>query len=65
MQHFHTKLLCQKLMLRQIKWGVQNGPIKKNGILPVTPSFFENFVSVLDSCLFEGVGVLYGITFSL
>ena len=23
-QHFHTKLLCQKLMLRQIKWGVQN-----------------------------------------
>ena len=27
MQHFHTKLLCQKSMLRQIKWGVQNGPI--------------------------------------
>ena len=26
MQHFHTKLLCQKLMLRQIEWGVQNGP---------------------------------------
>ena len=33
-QHFHTKLLCQKPMLRQIKWGVQYGPITKNGILP-------------------------------
>ena len=22
-QHFHTKLLCQKPVLRQIEWGVQ------------------------------------------
>ena len=23
-QHFHTKLSCQKLMLRQMEWGVQD-----------------------------------------
>ena len=34
--HFHTKLLYQKPMLRQIEWWVQNGPITKNGVLPVT-----------------------------
>ena len=33
-------------MLRRIEWGVQNGPITKNGVLPVTSLFFENFVSV-------------------
>ena len=27
---FHTKLPCQKPMLRQIEWGVQNGPITKD-----------------------------------
>ena len=32
-----TKLLCQK----QIEWGVQNGPITKNGVLPETSSFFN------------------------
>ena len=31
-------------MLEQIEWGVQDGPITKNGVLPVTT--FENFVSV-------------------
>ena len=35
-QHFHRKLPCQKLMLRQIEWGVQNGPFPKNGVLPIT-----------------------------
>ena len=25
--HFHSKLLCQKPMLRQIDWQLQNGPI--------------------------------------
>ena len=45
-QHFHTKLLCQKQMLRQIKWGEQNGLITEIGVLPVNTSFFENFVSV-------------------
>ena len=34
--HFHTKLLCQKPMLRQIEWQLQIGPITKNGVLPVT-----------------------------
>ena len=32
MQHLHTKLTCQKPMLRQVKWEVQDGPITKNGI---------------------------------
>ena len=39
-QHLHTKLPCQKPILRQIEWEVQNGPIKKNGVLPVTTLFF-------------------------
>ena len=36
-QHFY-KLLCQKLLLRQIEWGVQNGPFAKNRLLPLTTS---------------------------
>ena len=36
-------------MLRQIKWWLQNGLIKKNGVLPVTTLFFENFVLVRTS----------------
>ena len=39
-QHFHTKLLYQKPMLRQIEWGPQNGPITKSGVLPLTTLFF-------------------------
>ena len=35
-------------MLRQRKWGVQNGPITKNEVLPVTTFLFENFASVQD-----------------
>ena len=30
-------------MLRQMEWGVQDGPITKNGVLPVTASFFRKF----------------------
>ena len=30
-------------MLRQIEWWLQNGPITKNGVLPVTTSFFWKF----------------------
>ena len=30
-------------MLRQIEWWVQNGPITKNGVLPVTTLFFWKF----------------------
>ena len=34
-----AKLLCQKPMLRQIEWGVQNEPITKNGYLALTTFF--------------------------
>ena len=34
------RILRQKPMLRQTKWGVQNGPITKNRRLPPTTSFF-------------------------
>ena len=40
---FPYKLLCQKPMLRQIEWGVQNRPIIKNGVLSVTILFFRKF----------------------
>ena len=40
-QHFHTKLPCQKPILRQIEWEVQNGPITKNGVLPATTFFLK------------------------
>ena len=38
--HFHTKLPYEKSILRQTEWCVQNGPITKNGVLPVTTLFF-------------------------
>ena len=43
--NFHPKLLFQKPMLRQIEWRLQNGPITKGGVLPVTLYFIflENF----------------------
>ena len=37
-------------MLRQVEWGVENGPMAKNGILPATTLFskislqFKNLV---------------------
>ena len=40
-----TRLPRQKPVLRQMEWGVQNGPITKNGVLP-SHHFFENFVSI-------------------
>ena len=43
MHYFHTKLPYQKPMERQIKWWLQNGPIKKNRVLPVTTLFFWKF----------------------
>ena len=36
-------MLCQKPVLRQIECGVQNGPITKNGVSPVTTLFFQKF----------------------
>ena len=41
--HFHAKLPYQKPMLRQTEWWLQNGPIRKNGVLPVTIFFFFFF----------------------
>ena len=37
-------------MLRQMEWGVQNGPLTKNGVLPSNyfVFFFEIFVSVQE-----------------
>ena len=35
MEHFHTKLHCQKSMLRQIELVLQNERITKNGVVPV------------------------------
>ena len=43
--HFHSKLLCQKPMLRQIQWRLQNGAITKSGVLPVTTLFFWKICS--------------------
>ena len=52
MQHFHTKLLSQKAILRQVKWGIQNEPITKNGVLPVTTFIFQKFCfSLRASCI--------------
>ena len=35
-------------MLRQIKWQLQNGPIAKSGVLPVTTLFIGKLFSVLE-----------------
>ena len=43
MHHLHTKLLCQKQMLRQIECGVKNGPITKKGDSPIT-TFYLSFL---------------------
>ena len=49
--HFHTKLSYLKPMLRQIVRWVQNGPITKKGVLPVTTLFFEKICfSLRISC---------------
>ena len=37
------KLLCPKPMLRQIEWGLQNGPVTMNGVLSVTTLFCRKF----------------------
>ena len=51
--HFHTKLPYQKPMFRQIKWWLQNGPIKKKGVLPVITLFFWKFCSSLRAFYIE------------
>ena len=55
-----------------MEWGVQNGPITKYGVLPVTVLFFGKFCSSLRTwfdvptiyisifILFVSAGVLFG-----
>ena len=47
--HFHSKLLCQKQMLGQIEWRLQNGPIIKKRVFPITTLFFGKFVPVFET----------------
>ena len=39
-------MLCLRQMLRLVECDVQNEPITKDEVLPVSTLFFENFVSV-------------------
>ena len=43
------KLPCQKPRLREIVYRLQNQPITKNKVLPLTTLFFENLISVKES----------------
>ena len=43
-------------MLRKIEWGVQNGPITKNGFLPVTTLLFRKFWFSLRTSYKELIG---------
>ena len=76
----HSTLSEANIILRQTEWGVQNGPITKNWVSPVTSLFFRKFCfSLWISCktlnvqitqmsifiLFEIVWVLFEGTFSL
>ena len=50
-QNFHLRY--QKSLLRQIKQEVQNRPITKNGVLPLTTwFFFENLIWVQEPFIF-------------
>ena len=42
-QHDHAKHSSQKLMLRKIEWGVQNGYVKRNRVLPPTIFFLKTY----------------------
>ena len=39
--YFHTKMPCQKPMLRQIEQGEENEPLTKNGVLPLTTNAWK------------------------
>ena len=36
-------------MLRQIEWGVQNGPITKKAVLPLSTLFFGKFCFIITT----------------
>ena len=40
---FPNKIVLSETNVRQIEWRVQNGPAAKDGVSPVTTSFFWNF----------------------
>ena len=74
----HSTLSEANIILRQTEWGLQNGPITKNWVSPVTNLFFRKFCfSLWILCkelnvpitqifiLFEIVWVLFEGTFSL
>ena len=42
-QHYHAKLPCQKPMLKQIEWSVQNGPMTKIELLPLITAFLWKY----------------------
>ena len=46
-------------MLRQIEWEVQNGPITKNGVLPVTKYFPFSKILLQFRNLVYGVDLMY------
>ena len=53
-QCFNFKLSRQNPMLRQVEWGVQNGPITKNGFLPNNYFIFWKFCFSLSTS-FKGL----------
>ena len=77
----HAKLACQKPILRQIEWWVQNGHHKEWSFASSHFIFFENFISVKEPLikswfdvpttymfifvLFVSAEVLFGGAFSL
>ena len=58
MQHFNAKLSSQNAMLREVEWGVQNGPITKNGFLPVTTLLVLRILSHYKNILSK-FGLMY------
>ena len=54
-------------MLRQIKWRLQNGPITKSGILPVTTLLFWKicFVSILNMLRYYAIAKMHAYGFRL
>ena len=56
---FNTLTFCQKPMLRQIEWGVQNWPTIKNEVLPVTTFLFRTFCFSLGTLYIELIWCTY------
>ena len=70
---FPNKTALSDTNVKKIEWGVQNGPITKNRVLPVTNSFslFLKMLFRLISCtnypvsVFISAGVLFECASSL